>query len=97
VRDAHRHRLGDRPAVLAGLEALTASACWDEPGAVDIPQRPQEGGETLPSQVAIAKRFGLPKQTVSRWMTKWETAALISRTRDGRRNVIRKVARLRLS
>lgn len=47
----------------------------------------------LPSQVAIVKRFGLPKQTVSRWMTKWETATLNSRTGDGRRNVIRKVAR----
>ena len=55
-------------------------------------------GEALPSQTAIVERFRLPKQTVSRWMAKWETAGLISRTRDGRRNVIRKVAtRLRLS
>ena len=54
-------------------------------------------GETLPSQTAIVERFGLPKQTVSRWMAKWETVGLIARKRDGRRNVIRKVAtRLRL-
>ena len=46
-------------------------------------------GETLPSQATIAKRFRLPKQTVSRWMAKWEAAGLISRKRDGRRNVIR--------
>lgn len=51
-----------------------------------------EAGETLPSQAAIVERFHLPKQSVSRWMAKWETAGLIARTRDGRRNVIGKVA-----
>jgi hypothetical protein len=47
-----------------------------------------EAGETLPSQATIARRFQLPKQTVSRWMGRWEAAGLLSRTRDGRRNVI---------
>jgi len=43
----------------------------------------------LPSQATIARRFRLPKQTVSRWMGRWEAAGLLLRTRDGRRNVIR--------
>jgi DNA-binding FadR family transcriptional regulator len=47
-----------------------------------------EAGETLPSQAALVKRFGVPKQTVSRWMGRWEAMGLLSRTRDGRRNVI---------
>jgi uncharacterized membrane protein len=46
-------------------------------------------GEALPSQATVARRFGLPKQTVSRWMGRWEAEGLIARTRDGRRNVIR--------
>jgi DNA-binding MarR family transcriptional regulator len=47
-----------------------------------------EAGETLPSQAAIVKRFRVPKQTVSRWLGRWEAAGLLARTRDGRRNLI---------
>jgi uncharacterized membrane protein len=47
-----------------------------------------EASETVPSQVALVKRFGVPKRTVSRWMGRWEALGLLSRTRDGRHNVI---------
>jgi transposase len=42
----------------------------------------------LPMQVVIVKRFRVPKQTVSRWMGRWEAAGLHSWTQDGWRNLI---------
>jgi len=51
-----------------------------------------EAGETLPSQAALVRRFRVPKQTVSRWMVRWEAAGVLARTREGRRNVIQSMS-----
>jgi hypothetical protein len=45
-------------------------------------------GERFPSQDAIAERFSVAKSTVSAWVSKWERAGLIARSRDGRCNVV---------
>ena len=43
---------------------------------------------TLPSQCELARQTGVNKGTISKWLRDWECAGLISRTRDGRSNVI---------
>lgn len=45
-------------------------------------------GERFPSQKAIARRTGVTKGCVSKWLDKWEVDGIIVRSRDGRCNVI---------
>ena len=43
---------------------------------------------TLPAQADVARGTGVNKGTVSKWLRDWERAGLLTRTRDGRSNVI---------
>lgn len=73
-------RGGHRATVAGGSLRTVASKAAAEADVIRLVAR----GERLPSQDALAARWGVHKGTASKWLADFETRGLISRHREGR-------------